>query len=965
VFNAAAARRAASRKGAGSRPQNGRSSGAPRSDALHDARADRSIARLSTSQTNAPSHSTSARELLVVALASAVLFGALLSGALFDAGVALVGPGDGAFTHAAARFVARQWLAGDAPWWNPHVAAGAPALGNPLLGVLDPQSLFVLLGQRIGGEGGVALALAWLAWARLCAAALGAFALARRLGLGAGGAWIAALSFAGSGFLAVHAVEPSGRVIWIAPWVLLGIERLRDTHGARGHLTLAVSLALALAAGHLETAFFVGVGALAWSLALWRSHPAAARAALLALGCGVALAAPVLAPAFEYVTRSTLAVARSAARAPLDALDLGLLLVVVGALWRARELGARLGPDPVRQQRFAVGAALALTLLALLVSALSPWPETLARAWLFDLRGRPGEGVEYFGAESYADAAQAWCAPLALILAVAALLSPNLGGLRHARVLTFGAAVALALSWSVPGAVQLAHVLPFVELCDVRHAAGVGALFVGLLAGAGFERATPWARWTAAASCALGVGALVLLASRDSVPPAPEVAVDESNGVVELTKRPAELLARGRAQFEGWIHPDLVVESAQVRVESVDAGAASGHEFALPLELSRAAWSPEEAPRAPDGALWFRAAHLDVGDLEPGASRFTLVLRTTGGRVLTERCLASAVVHRPRITRWETLTLVYVSAFAVLVLGLGVRWSAFAAAALLAASSVWFHFGLHVTRPLAELFAAPSVARALAHNAGEGRVLAERDAFAPHSALALGWRQLDARDGLGLARFDALRPQLVFEGVHPMLGLSATNFDSNAPLARVLDVRALVSRGQAPRSEFGAPQAEGGLSFHATREPFGVARCVAETVHPDLIARHPRDFDSRTQAHLSGDVGWEAHEPLTRASVELVERTNHALALRVTLDGDGLLVLGEQRFPGWSVFVDGQPARLLGVDTLFSGVALSAGEWRVEFRYRPTLLRVGALGAALGLAGLVALCFRGRATTRA
>ena len=900
-----------------------------------------------------------------MALASAVLFGALLSGALFDAGTALVGPGDGAFSHAAARFVARQWLAGDAPWWNPHVAAGAPALGNPLLGVLDPQSLFVLLGERLGGDGGVALALAWLAWARSCAAALGAFALARRLGLGAAGAWIAALSFAGSGFLAVHAVEPSGRVVWLAPWILLGIERLRDSHGARGHVTLAVSLALALAAGHLETAFFVGVAALAWSLALWRLNPAAARAALLSLGCGVALAAPVLAPAFEYVTRSTLAVTRSAVRASPSALDLGLLLVIVGALWRARELGARLGPDPVRQQRFAVGAALALTLLALLVSALSPWPETLVRAWLFDLRGRPGAGVEYFGTESYADAAQAWCAPLALVLAAAALLSPNLGGLRHARVLTLGGAVALALSWGAPGAVQLAHVLPFVELCDVRHAAGAGALFVALLAGAGFERATPWARWTSAASCALGVGAVVLLAAREVAPAAPQLVLDPPDGVVELTRAPAELLARGRAQFEGWIHPDLALESAQVRIEPLEAGAVSGHEFALPLELSRTAWRPEDTQRAPAGAVWFRAAHIDVRDLEQGALRFTLVLRTTGGRVLSERCVASAVVHRPRVTRWETLALVYASAFGALILGVGLRWSALAAALLLVASSSWFHFGLHATRPLGDLFAAPASAATLLRSAGDGRVLAERDALAPHSALALGWRQLDARDGLGLARFDAVRSQLVFEGVHPMLGLSASNFDAAAPLSRALDVRVLVSRGELRRAEFGAPQVDGGLAFHSTLAPFGVARCVAETVHPDLIAGHPRDFDSRTQAHLSGDVGWEAHEPLTRGTVELVERSNHALALRVTLDGDGLLVLGEQRFSGWSVFVNGEPARLLGVDTLFSGVALNAGDWRVEFRYRPTLLRVGALSAALGLAGLVALCFRARATTRA
>jgi uncharacterized membrane protein YfhO len=49
----------------------------------------------------------------------------------------------------------------------------------------------------------------------------------------------------------------------------------------------------------------------------------------------------------------------------------------------------------------------------------------------------------------------------------------------------------------------------------------------------------------------------------------------------------------------------------------------------------------------------------------------------------------------------------------------------------------------------------------------------------------------------------------------------------------------------------------------------------------------------------------------------------------------GVLVLTDQWYPGWTVSVDGRPARMLVVDHALRGVALAAGPHRVVFRYRP------------------------------
>lgn len=909
------------------------------------------------------------RELALVALGVGIVQALSLGAALFTPGVALVGQGDGEFAHAAARFVARSWLAGDPPWWNPHVGAGAPGLGNPLLGVLDPQSLAPIVAQHLGGVAAASLTLSWLAWLRIVAAAVGAFALARRVGLAASGSWIAALSFSGAGFLAVHAVEASGRVAWLAPWILLAIERLRATDGRRGRVALALTLALAISAGHLETAFFIGLVALAWSLAVLRENPAAGRSALAALACGLGLSAPVLAPAIHYVLRSSLAVARAAGAPSLDLLDVGLLAFVVGVVWRARELGERLGDSPSgpgssdprdaerRQQRFAVGGAVALALLALLVAHFAPWPDALPRAWLPDLFGRPdGAQQRYWGAGRYVDSAAAWSAPFALVLVLAGWLSPQLGPLRCSRVIRFGAALALALVWGAPGAVQLAHLIPFTELCDPVHAGGAAALLVALLAGAAFEHASGWSRWTAAAAVALGVGALAFVASDDAPSRPVEVRLDAPDGLVELTRSPSELLAFGEVAFEGWIHPQLPLESAALRVEARDARQ-SDHALPLPLELSRAPWNEADAARAPEGAVWFRAPHLRVSDLSEGTSSFALVLRGERGRVLGERVLASTVTHRPRRTSLPSLLIVFLSAFAALWLRPNTTMlAALGGPLLVIAATLWFQSGLHATRALEALFGSPERCAAIAAAAGDGRSLSDADLVSPHAALALGWRAADARDGLGVAAFDAARPSALFEGVHPALGWAASGVDSRSPFLRLLDVRALAQRGVRVQPFASATQ-EHGVHLHRDA-PLGVASIASQVLPAEVLQHDVRAFDPAHEAFISGDIAWGPRTPCRIASVEVEERRAQRIRLRAELDGDGLLVLSEQRLQGWGATVDGQPAVLLGADGIFCGVGLSRGTHVVEFRYRPPLLRVGVFLALLSVAGLALLARR-------
>ncbi len=64
----------------------------------------------------------------------------------------------------------------------------------------------------------------------------------------------------------------------------------------------------------------------------------------------------------------------------------------------------------------------------------------------------------------------------------------------------------------------------------------------------------------------------------------------------------------------------------------------------------------------------------------------------------------------------------------------------------------------------------------------------------------------------------------------------------------------------------------------------------------------------------------------------------------VIADGPGLLVLSEIVYPGWQVWVDGQPAQMETVYGLLRAVTLAAGEHTISFVFRPLW---GWLGAAI------------------
>jgi hypothetical protein len=89
---------------------------------------------------------------------------------------------------------------------------------------------------------------------------------------------------------------------------------------------------------------------------------------------------------------------------------------------------------------------------------------------------------------------------------------------------------------------------------------------------------------------------------------------------------------------------------------------------------------------------------------------------------------------------------------------------------------------------------------------------------------------------------------------------------------------------------------------------------------------------------------------------EQIEVRANSLDAEVTAPSDGLAVILDPYYPGWSATVDGAPAKLLRADVAFSAVQVSKGRHRLHLAYFPDKLLPGILVAAVAAALLVLLC---------
>jgi uncharacterized membrane protein YfhO len=94
-------------------------------------------------------------------------------------------------------------------------------------------------------------------------------------------------------------------------------------------------------------------------------------------------------------------------------------------------------------------------------------------------------------------------------------------------------------------------------------------------------------------------------------------------------------------------------------------------------------------------------------------------------------------------------------------------------------------------------------------------------------------------------------------------------------------------------------------------------------------------------------------------SASIVAHAGPAVTIHAATDRPSYLVVTDTWFPGWTVRIDGAPARLWRANHAFRAVALPPGEHQVQMRYEPASLRIGlALSGASLLVGMTFVAWR-------
>ena len=189
----------------------------------------------------------------------------------------MLGPPDGDFMRQFYPYrvlVARQLAAGEAPLWNPHQSAGAPAWADPQYAVLYPwrlaQAPFALSGRTLP-----LWAVELEVVAHLALAGLGVFALLTGLGAAGGAAFLAGGLFAFGGFLTGYPVEQLAVLdtsAWL-PWMLVALTAAvrrsidgRRQCARRAAIAAGGATTLALFAGHPQSVLYGLYFGLAWTV---------------------------------------------------------------------------------------------------------------------------------------------------------------------------------------------------------------------------------------------------------------------------------------------------------------------------------------------------------------------------------------------------------------------------------------------------------------------------------------------------------------------------------------------------------------------------------------------------------------------------------------------------------------------------------------------------------------------------
>jgi hypothetical protein len=225
----------------------------------------------------------------------------------------------------------------------------------------------------------------------------------------------------------------------------------------------------------------------------------------------------------------------------------------------------------------------------------------------------------------------------------------------------------------------------------------------------------------------------------------------------------------------------------------------------------------------------------------------------------------------------------------------------------------------------------------------------------PNAGLMYGFEYFQDIDALGRRTYT--------DFLNFINGLRA---DRRGKLLRALNVKYVVT--------FHSLNIKGVNLLHEFPEHYSRIYEVIDGVPRTYLASHPvydpdpvstlqrlssEAFDSAREVVIDAPIRLE-REAEFQGNARIESYQNHRVRVTARLNESGILVLADAFYPGWKVYVDKHPERILRANYLFRGVELTPGNHIVEFVYDPTSFKIGLFISLMTVGVVLAtpLCVR-------
>jgi len=137
--------------------------------------------------------------------------------------------------------------------------------------------------------------------------------------------------------------------------------------------------------------------------------------------------------------------------------------------------------------------------------------------------------------------------------------------------------------------------------------------------------------------------------------------------------------------------------------------------------------------------------------------------------------------------------------------------------------------------------------------------------------------------------------------------------------------------------------------------PAQILEAIRTSVAPDGTA-----FDPGTMAFVEEPFSLDSAGSTVQSNARVMELSGDKLVVSTEATAPAFLVLSEVYFPGWVAAVDDRNTEVFQTDYALRGVAVPSGKHIVTLRYRPSSFLWGLVIAAVALTGLIAIVIRAR-----